>query len=383
MSGARDFLIVRLAAAGDVLLTTALAHALHQACPEARVSWLTSAYSAPLLQGNPELEQILVTPTPAPGLAAQLRALRRMWRLLDAWRRQHPRAIVLLAHRSPRLRAVVRAAGLATVVGWGREAAFDAGQHRMQQLAGLMRAAGLDPVPAGWLRPQLHLSAEECAAGAAEWGQGPAAPRWVLAPGGAGNPWARMPNRRWAPERFGSLARRARAGGIAVRWVGGGGDSDVIHQAAPDLPASMIERLLRRSQRDVAAVIAAADLVIGNDSLPLVMAQALGRPALGLYGPTAGALIHAPGQPFVQGDAGCGPCYDPRRGLRGQAYVCARARCMEAIGAATVWQLARDGTTLTRGRSRWSLGAPAPNFGNGGPLCSWPLHAVSKGTHHG
>ncbi len=345
-----DFLIVRLAAAGDVLLTTALAHALRRARPQSQIAWLTSRYAAPLLAGNPDVDTVLAAPTPGPGLAAQARALAALASTgsalsLYSWRRRHPQATVLLAHRSLKLRALLRLAGFRRIVAWGREAPFELEQHRLAQLGALLQAAGVaaggDSGAAADLRPQLHLEAAERADGAAAWGAAPAgAPRWVLAPGGAGNPWARMPNRRWAPERFGTLARRARAEGIVVRWVGGPGDRDVIARSAPDLPAAAIDAATRSSLRERAAVIAAADVVIGNDSLPLIMAQALGRPGLGLYGPTAGAFIHAPGQAFVQGEAGCGPCYDPRRGVRGQAYTCGRARCMEQISAAAVWQLA-------------------------------------------
>ena len=343
-----DFLIVRLAAAGDVLLTTALAHALRRARPQSQIAWLTSSYAARLLAGNLDVDTVLTAPTPEQGLAAQARALAPLastGSALYAWRRRHPHATVLLAHRSLKLRALVRLAGFRRIVGWGREAKFDLEQHRLAQLGTLLQAAGVaagvDSRVAADLQPQLHLEAAERAAGVATWGAAPAgAPRWVLAPGGAGNPWARMPNRRWAPERFGTLARRARAEGIAVRWVGGPGDRDVIALSAPDLPAAAIDAATRSSLREIAAVIAAADVVIGNDSLPLIMAQALGRPAVGLYGPTAGRLIHAPGQAFVQGEAGCGPCYDPRRGVRGQAYTCGRARCMEQISTAAVWQLA-------------------------------------------
>ncbi|MGH9416707.1 MAG: glycosyltransferase family 9 protein, partial [Terriglobales bacterium] len=154
-------------------------------------------------------------------------------------------------------------------------------------------------------------------------------PRWVLAAGGARNPWAAMPNRRWPSSRFLALAAAARARGIALRWVGSAEDR---------LEPGVEDCCGRLSLRHTAAVIAASDLVIGNDSLPLVMAHALGRAALGLYGPTDARSIHAPGQPFLQGQAGCGPCYDSRHGGRGRAYRCPRARCMEQISVQHVVQ---------------------------------------------
>lgn len=338
MSGRPEYLVIRLAAAGDVLLTTALTRALRQAQPEAHIAWLTSAYAAPVLEGNSDLDEILVAPNPKP--RRHLRAVSGMWSRLRRWGHVHPHATVLLAHRSTRLRLLLRASGFRRIAGWGREAMFEPSQHRLRQLGALLRAAGLE-FAAGTLSPRLFLSAAERAAGADAWPSG-AAVRWVIAPGGGDNPWARMPNRRWAPERFGALARQARAGGIAVRWAGGLEDGDLIQRCAPDLSLAALAAATASPLRHTAALIAAADLVIGNDSLPLVLAQALGRPALGLYGPTAGALIHAPGQPYLQGAAGCGPCYDPRAGASGRAYRCTRARCMEAISAASVWNLAQE-----------------------------------------
>ncbi|MGH9393226.1 MAG: hypothetical protein ACRD1E_03585, partial [Terriglobales bacterium] len=50
---------------------------------------------------------------------------------------------------------------------------------------------------------------------------------------------------------------------------------------------------------------------------------------------------------FVQGQVGCGPCYDPRAGTRGVAYLCPRACCMEQISADEVWRAARRACSPT------------------------------------
>jgi ADP-heptose:LPS heptosyltransferase len=157
-----------------------------------------------------------------------------------------------------------------------------------------------------------------------------------------------MPNRLWPRERYLELARRAQTAGIELRFVGGPGDAALSQWLCARLEdPARCHWAGKLSLRHTAAAIAAADLVIGNDSLPLILAHALGRPALGLYGPTSAAQIHAPGQPSVQGRAGCGPCYDPRLGVRGMAYVCPRARCMEQISCDEVWRMAA--TTRARG----------------------------------
>jgi ADP-heptose:LPS heptosyltransferase len=345
---APGFVIVKLGAAGDVLLTTALARELRRQHPRAGCVWLTSDYAAPLLWGNPDLDAVFTLPARGRRRAAGL------WdgfQRLREWRRRHPGAVALLAHRSRRLRFLLRAAGFATVVGWSngegdtwgltRAVPCSPAHHRLQWQADLLRAAGLEVGSLARMVPRLDLNWDELAAGEEVWRPEGCGARWVLAPGGGANPWSAMPNRRWPRERFLELARRAQEAGVELRCLGGPDDAALCAWLCASLAdGARCHWAGKLSLRHTAAAIAAADLVIGNDSLPLVMAHALGRPALGLYGPTAAAQIHAPGQLFLQGSAGCGPCYDPRLGTRGVAYTCPRARCMEQISTDTVWRLA-------------------------------------------
>lgn len=350
-----SYVIVKLGAAGDVLLTTALARELRRLRPRAQCVWVTSDYAAPLLEGNPDLDGVFTFPL---GRLRRPRAAGQFWeagRRLRGWRRRHPEAVVLLAHRSRRLRALLHAAGFSHIVGWSdgpgdtwglaRAVPFVHGRHRLPQLADLLRAADLATGNPARLVPRLDLNWSELAAGEQVWRPEGTGPRWVLAPGGAANPWSAMPNRLWPRERYLELARRAQTAGIELRFVGGPGDAALSQWLCAGLEdPARCHWAGKLSLRHTAAAIAAADLVIGNDSLPLILAHALGRPALGLYGPTSAAQIHAPGQPSVQGRAGCGPCYDPRLGVRGMAYVCPRARCMEQISCDEVWRMAAAAT---------------------------------------
>jgi ADP-heptose:LPS heptosyltransferase len=209
--------------------------------------------------------------------------------------------------------------------------------HRLHRQAALLEKLGVAAVEVSRLRPRLELTLKERAAGEGVWFPS-RGERWAIAPGGAANAWSSMPQRRWARERFAELGARAHRAGIAVRWLGGSGDAALAEWICGQLATPGDNYAGRLSLRQSAAVIAAADRVIGNDSLPLVMAHALGRRNFGLYGPTAGGLIHAPGEDYAQGRAGCGPCYQPRAGTRGRAYVCPRARCMENISVNAVWE---------------------------------------------
>lgn len=56
----RRYLIVRTDRLGDVLLTTPVSRAIRQNEPDAHISWLVRSYAAPLLQNNPDVDQIIV-----------------------------------------------------------------------------------------------------------------------------------------------------------------------------------------------------------------------------------------------------------------------------------------------------------------------------------
>ena len=72
-------------------------------------------------------------------------------------------------------------------------------------------------------------------------------------------------------------------------------------------------------------------LVVGNDSGPLHVAVALGRPVVGIYGPTDPAFVGPYGQleHVVWAGVDCGPC---------RRHECADHRCMDGIGVDAVWK---------------------------------------------
>ena len=53
-------LVVRTDRVGDVLLTTPVSTALREAFPKAKITWLVSPYTAPLLEHNPDVDQVLL-----------------------------------------------------------------------------------------------------------------------------------------------------------------------------------------------------------------------------------------------------------------------------------------------------------------------------------
>ena len=53
-------LVVRLSAIGDVLHSTAVVHNLKRLCPSCHITWLVSPPASLLLEGNPDIDRLLV-----------------------------------------------------------------------------------------------------------------------------------------------------------------------------------------------------------------------------------------------------------------------------------------------------------------------------------
>jgi ADP-heptose:LPS heptosyltransferase len=152
------------------------------------------------------------------------------------------------------------------------------------------------------LRSEITLTAPE-----AERGRGEALllrgsrTKLVVVHPGAGKP----PNR-WPAERFAAVAERLAATQDAAIVITAGpmDDEPVAGMAAAlAMPHTV---LCRRPIREVAAVLAQADLLISNDTGIMHVGAAAGAPVLSLFGPTPAAewAPVGPRHRFLQGEGG-------------------------------------------------------------------------------
>jgi ADP-heptose:LPS heptosyltransferase len=114
----------------------------------------------------------------------------------------------------------------------------------------------------------------------------PATPLVVIHPG------ATDPRRRWPAERFGEVAAACAADGCRVLVVGAPDErqlaAGVVEAAGSDRVTSWAGEL---SLGALAALLDRCDVLVGNDSGPRHLAQAVGTPTVGLY--WVGNLINA------------------------------------------------------------------------------------------
>lgn len=142
---------------------------------------------------------------------------------------------------------------------------------------------------------------------------------WVAVHPGP-NTW---PGKTWNPDRFQELILRLHGLGKKVLLVGA--IKDRAFNADFDLRG-------RTTFLELAAVIGKCEFLIGLDSAPMHVAQAMGTPVIGLFGVTL------PGPIFTEGSAHIGVCSDPahpesgiRHRVTGQTSVNTRSNPMDTI----------------------------------------------------
>lgn len=160
-------------------------------------------------------------------------------------------------------------------------------QHEVFRALEVVGLAGAEPVT---LEPQLIVTDQERAT-ASEFLDGDA-PLVTIHPG------ATDPRRRWPTSSFAALAAMAVRDGNQVLVVGDGDDAhlaDEVARLAAPLPGSDAAGMRSVSGRlgvgELAALLQLSAVLVGNDSGPRHLAQAVGTPTVGLY--WAGNVIAA------------------------------------------------------------------------------------------
>jgi ADP-heptose:LPS heptosyltransferase len=375
----RGILLIKFWGLGNLVLLLPVFRALRRRYPKARITLLTLARNRDLLEGVEDLDELLLVEDG--GLSSVVVTLARA---LHRARRDRPDLVIDFEQfaRASAVFAFLSGAhhtvGLDTP-GQGRGRMFharvpyDDGRHTSETFLGLARAAGVatdryEPIPP----PVFEADREAAAALLRGTGDGPV---FVLHPGSGDN----FLGRRWAPENFARLADRLleRHGGTVV-LTGSAGEAPL---------AESVRRAMRRGDRAVdaagrlgvrglAALCARAAVVVSNDTAPVHLGSAMGRPVLGIYGPNTPVLYGplSPGSVAFYHRTPCSPCltnYNYKTSYC-RMPVCIRTVTVEEVAAAAdrVLEAARDGRSPAPARvlvsdvpgptpeQRWGRGEP-------------------------
>jgi lipopolysaccharide heptosyltransferase I len=282
-------LIVRLSSMGDIV--HALPLAANARAAGATVGWLTDRQYGGLLEGNPSLARVFLADTRRwrrnPFSPAHWREVARLRRSLrdfapDAtvdvqglWKSAllaRMAGAPVVSFSAAARREPTSAVLVSTGVGLGRDAV-----HVVDQNSSLLAPLGM---PGARTAPDARYLLA---------GEGPAADAFLAtlpAPFALFHPGASHSGKTWPVQMYAELASRLeRDAGLfpVVSW--GPGDEDRAALLSERLPQA--PKIPPLDFRGLARVIARASLFVAGDTGPVHLADALGVPALALFGPDA------------------------------------------------------------------------------------------------
>jgi heptosyltransferase I len=299
--------LIKPSALGDIVHSLPVLSALRQRYRGAHIAWVVNRSYAELLRGHPDLDTILPFDRGA-SRAGLLTAACNYGGFFWGFRKQHFDLVIDLQGLF-RSGLMTIASGAARRV--GLSSAREGASVFYTDVIHVPEYATLHAVDRYWLvvaglgaghlpkHFQLPLPESERRWAAAQLRDCPRP--WMAL--GVGSRWR---TKRWPPEHFAALARRALeyAGGT-ILFVGGREETPLARVAAERInrkgQSPFVDFTGRTTLPQLVALLASVDLMVANDTGPLHLAAALGRPVVapytctrvlrnGPYGAAAGAV---------------------------------------------------------------------------------------------
>ena len=329
---------------GDSVLTLPLIRTIRAAWPGAEVDFYVRGGLAPLYEAQPDLSHVYVCDKrgSGKGLGAILRQGREVAaRGYDIWVDAHlslRSSYMALASRAP-VRVGYTEAALSRFLFTRHVSRHFRDFQEIERL--LLLAEALD-IPHTLLNdeslhwPKIVLPSQAVDEAEKMLAALPEGPIVGLHPGSV---W---PTKRWTPEGFAFILRRALENGVNAVLLAGPGEEHTAAEVRSLAGVSENEpRFLdlsgKTSLLSLAAILGRLDDYITNDSGPMHLAWAQHTPVTALFGPTVRELGFAPRgeqSSVMEADEPCRPC-----GLHGHK-TCPRGHfnCMKNIAPEVVWR---------------------------------------------
>jgi heptosyltransferase I len=306
----RRVLIVKPSAIGDVVHTLPILELLRRRWPGAHIAWLVTPVCAGLVEGHPLLNEVIRFDRRLFARFWRPGVMRALWQFLRGLRRRRfdlvidfqgllRSGVMTWATRAPHRVGFANARELAWLFYNHRVPVGTMEQHAIDRYLKLAAAVGCETQPLRFVFPVTDADRSRVAellGGVPEYA--------VLLPG---TNWA---TKRWPVEHFASLVRPLRERfGLASVVAGGPGDAE-LGQAIP----GAMNLAGRTTLRELVALLEGASLVVANDSGPMHIAAALGRPLVTPFGPTNPIRTGPYGRmdSVVRMELPCSPCYSRR-----------------------------------------------------------------------
>jgi lipopolysaccharide heptosyltransferase I len=332
-------LILKPSSLGDVVQALPVLRHLKRHLPDSQIYWWIESGLAPLLEGDPDLAGVVPFD-------------RRRWARPGNWL-ELARSVSWMREQSfdwvIDLQCLARSGAFA----WLANGKFTIGLDEPREGARgfydvAVRRASFHTHAADWylgVLPVLGVPAQNyfewmpprpAAAATLRRKWGLVGQRWVVL-----QPGARWLNKRWPAEHFAELVRRLPEPRFVV--LGGTEDQPLGAQIAAAHPQRCLDLTGQLSLAEMVECIRGADLMVSNDTGPMHVAAALGRPVVALFGPTEprrtgpyGQLSHVLQHPLP-----CVPCMKSRCSWHPR-FECLRGLTPETVARAVSQRLARQ-----------------------------------------
>lgn len=345
LAAPKRILVLRAGAFGDIIFALPSLALLKEAWPEAEVHWLAKTPFVPFIGAHPQVDEVIPLGKGAGGFLTALRAIRR-----------NRYDLIIDIHGNLRSGVLGLLSGCPLRVGFSdafskeHNHRFTTHQvtpptialHRIERMITLVRALPGVPrdsavrlsLPA-W-RNSLAAMTDELA----ELGRTPERPLVAMHAGASG----KGAIKRWSDDKYAGLVRRLVDSDYQTLLLWGSpqekAEAEAIRAAAlgetsEEREDAVLIPVKRADFAGLSALFSQCDAVVGVDTGPVHLANALGVPVVGVYGPRTPAIYrpwHPGGRIISKNDeADCPPC---------DAYRCVNPKgrvCLEVIGVDEVY----------------------------------------------
>lgn len=331
-------LILKPSSLGDVVQALPVLRSLKRHLPQSQIYWWIASTLAPLLEGDPDL-------------AGVLRFERERWAAPRQWAELWRTVRWVRAQRFDwvlDLQCLVRSAAFAWLANGQLTVGLDEPREGARGFYDLIAR-----------RPSFHTHAVDWYLGvlpllgvpvATEFQWLPARPaaaarlreKWPIdsAHWLAIQPGARWANKRWPVEYFAELLQRLATGRDGLRFaiLGGPEDRGLGEAIARAQPERCLDLTGKVTLPEMVEWIRLSKLIVTNDTGPMHVAAALGKPVVALFGPTEPRRTGPYGQieEVLQQRLPCVPC------LRSRCAYFKPLECLRSLSPAAVFDAVQE-----------------------------------------
>ncbi len=339
MTDPKNIVIMRTDRIGEVLLSTVAVDAIKSRFPGSGVSFVTSEYSKPLLEGRKDIEKIITV-----DIFGKKSRFLNSFRLAGLLRKgRFDTAVILNPHKMLHLACFL--AGIPRRVGYDRKWGFLlnrkmrddrdlGGKHEVEYTMDILHLIGIESAPPA---PRLCVSAEaeDAVAGLLD-GKGISSDRPLVAL----HPGSSNPAKIWPYQRYAGLIRKLKTElDCRVAILGSKEEEDLAGKIREEAGVDILDLLGYLSLEELAALLKRSAVFIGNDTGPMHMAAALDVPVIAIFGRNIPGVSPTRWRPWGEKHVvfhetpKCAPCYDT---------ACPYDyRCLQAVTVDAVFEAAR------------------------------------------